>query len=323
VACIAAAWLPLEIVIKGQLWRVFWLAAPLAALAVLDVVRQGDLYGRCLAPAWMAAAACVILAPRLFPVISLGSWIIAAAAGRPVADRIESRYRERHRTVAVIAALMWLAALPGLWADIARAGHRFVVPWWEGWDWLHGLVAGGLWPLPIALAWLLARHARKPALLAVAIAALLPAALHWDRRPPLRQETEGCYLAERCPPHPLRAWVNPGDSVLWDAHELDVWFRLHTQNFVSAMQGVGRVFSREKFVEWKARMSFAYRNPATGSTQLRDVGELCRSGGPRWLISQDARSPNAPSVAQWREGKVTWHLHRCSQNAGSGTGGSV
>jgi hypothetical protein len=248
---------PVEIVVQGQAGRVFWLALPLAAVAVLDVA-QRTFDGRQLG--WLLAAALALLAMDdawLTPLV----WLVCALCFVPSVwlETWAQRASAWHKPLWLAALALWLIALPGFIVTLEIAGARFVVPWWSSAPVLQGLFAGSAWPLPFAVALGWRQLALRPMpTLAVAgfvlLGGLLAAVLQgWDKRPPTMCGEEARYLAPRAWRHPFVAFIKPGDTVAWPEHEANVWFELHTASYWGKTQGIGVVFSQAKFIEWQRR----------------------------------------------------------------------
>lgn len=249
---------PVEIVVQGQAARVFWLALPLAAVAVLDVVQRAlhGFRGRQLG--WLLAAALALLAMDdawLTPLV----WLICALCFVSTVrlDAWTQRASAWHKPLWLMALALWLMALPGFIVTLETAGARFVIPWWQGALAWHGLVAGSLWPLPLLLALLSGWRRSLAPVVSVAVVLtgglLIAVLLVWDKRPPALQLEEAGYLAKTMRSHPFAAFAKPGDVVAWPSRETTVWFELYTASYWGKTQGIGVVFSQAKFAEWQRR----------------------------------------------------------------------
>lgn len=248
--------LPIESVVQGQPWRVFWLAIPIAAIALLDVLQRAS----------TVSGSGALLTGFLFVLVTLDAallqplvWLICGASfvsRQPLALLAEKVFAWRKILWGMMVAF-WLFALPGLIVDLEIAGARFVTPWWPGAIVLHGLVAGSFWLLPLLLAWLLGWKPLPPVVakgIPMVIAGLLVwGGAHWDKRPAPLRHKEASYLDNRQPPHPFAAYIRSGQTVVWPEREMTVWFVLHTASYWGKTQGIGVVFSQKKFAEWQRR----------------------------------------------------------------------
>jgi hypothetical protein len=255
-ALITAYWLPLEIVVQGQPWRVFWLAIPIAAIAVLDVLQRALAFsGNGALLAGLLLVLVTLDAALLQPVV----WLICGASFLPRQHLalLAEKVHEWRKILWVMMMALWLFALPGLIVELEIAGARFIKPWWQGPLWLHGLVTGGWWPLPLLLACLLGWKHTPP--LAAKVMPMVVAGLlvwgitHWDKRPEPLRHKEASYLDNHQPPHPFAAYIRSGQTVAWPEREMTVWFKLHTASYWGKTQGIGVVFSQQKFAEWQRR----------------------------------------------------------------------
>ena len=255
-ALIAAYWLPLEIVVQGQPWRVFWLAIPIAAVALLDVLQRALVFSRNgVLLTGLLLVLVTLEATLLQPIV----WLICGASfvSRQHLVLLAEKVHEWRKILWVMLIVLWLLALPGLIVELEIAGARFIKPWWQGPLWLHGLVTGGWWPLPLLLACVLGwKH--TPPLAAKAMPILVAGLLvwgiaHWDKRPEPLRRTEESYLNGRQPPHPFAAYIRSGQTVAWPEREMTVWFKLHIASYWGKTQGIGVVFSQKKFAEWQRR----------------------------------------------------------------------
>ena len=265
-ALLASYWLPVEIGVQGQPWRVMALLLPLAAVAMLDLAQrawQSSAAGRLLV-AFVAVLAS--MNSHYLPVALCGIGAASLMPGRWI-DRVEAWAGRRRRWLGGVLAVLAVSALPNVLAEWELAGASLPNPWWRGAEWLHGLVAGSSWHLAAILAlasgWqggedsAATGHKRRISLLVILVlAAAALATLHvWDRRTERSRIEQACYLDAACPPHPFRHWVAPGSTVFWPGHELTVWFELGTASYFGEIQAAGRLFSSEKFYEWQRRQA--------------------------------------------------------------------
>lgn len=280
-ALLSAYWLPFEIAVQGQPWRVFWLAIPVAGIALLDVTQRALLVSDIVPLLIGGALALVTLDGELLqPIV----WLMCGASLAPKhhLETLAARIGAWRRTVWVTMIALWLLALPGISAELEIAGARFVTPWWPDALLLHGLVAGGLWPLPLLLAWLLGRRSLFSGVgtgmaTVIAVTGLVAMVLgKWDVRPESLRRMEGRYLNSRQSPHPFAAYIHSGDTVAWAEREMTVWLDLHTSSYWGSTQGIGVVFSQEKFTEWRRRAALV----AKASTPLA----LCADPMLDWVV---------------------------------------
>ncbi|MBT9460984.1 MAG: hypothetical protein IV084_04915 [Rugosibacter sp.] len=255
-ALITAYWLPLEIVVQGQPWRVFWLAIPIAAVALLDVLQRALVFSRNGA----------LLTGLLFVLVTLDAallqplvWLICGASfvSRQHLALLAEKVCEWRKILWVMLIALWLLALPGLIVELEIAGARFIGSWWHGAVALHGLVAGAVWFLPLLLAFCLGKFPQRRGaalpvtMLVIALVAITIA--HWDWRSDAQRIEEARWLNPQAAPHPFARFIRPGDTIAWPEKETTVWFVLHTANYIGEIQHIGVVFSREKFNEWQRR----------------------------------------------------------------------
>ena len=113
------------------------------------------------------------------------------------------------------------------------------------------------------------------------VAALLVAAVTWDQRSPPLRDAERRYGQE----HLLSDKVGPALDVYWDdRHLLHLWFLAGTPSYTSLVQGSGLIYSREKAMEWKRRMSVVrnlkpdepFTIEAAPPISATDVNRVCR-----------------------------------------------
>lgn len=289
-ALLASYAFPLEIVVQGQPWRVMALLIPMAAVAVIDAGRR----------AWQSSAAGRLVVGVAAVLASMGSnslpgalCALAAASLMP-SDwivRIEAWLDHRRRLFGGVLAVFALAVVLNVVAGWEIAGSQWLNPWWSGAEWLLGLVAGASWQvaamLALVLGWLSgggsAETWRNPLRRAVVIAVLAAIGLatiatlfHWDRRAEYYRIAEACYLDARCPPHPFRQWIAPGNTVFWPERELTVWLELGTASYFGEIQSTGKVFSPGKFYEWQRRQDWV----ADGT----DPRHLCADPLLDWVV---------------------------------------
>ncbi|MDO9272185.1 MAG: hypothetical protein Q7T94_04105 [Rugosibacter sp.] len=295
-ALITSYWLPLEIVVQGQPWRVFWLAIPIAAFALLDVLQRALVFSRNGALLMGLLLVLVTLdAALLQPLV----WLICGACflAKQHLELLAEKVCEWRQILWVVVIVLWLFALPGLVVELEIAGARFVKPWWQVPPWLEGLAAGSMWPLPLLLAFVLGWK-RMPPLVAKAVPMVVSGLLvwgiaHWDKRPePLRYKEES-YLNSRQPPHPFAAYIRSGQTVAWPEREMTVWFKLHTASYWGQTQGIGVVFSRKKFAEWQRRGVLAEQESTRASHRL----DLCADPIVDWVVSPQPIAGVAPLTA--------------------------
>jgi hypothetical protein len=62
---------------------------------------------------------------------------------------------------------------------------------------------------------------------------------------------------------------------------MTVWFRLHTASYWGKTQGIGVVFSREKFAEWQRHGALAEQASTLASNRL----DLCADPIVDWVVS--------------------------------------
>ncbi len=273
---------PYELLIQVQAWRVCWLLVPLVMIGVLDIgqrVSRADAGGpvvvALLATPFAVGGFTWINAFYLFGIASLIPTRFWEPAGKFLARR------RGHFMVTVI--LVWVILLPGMLAELDIVGSKMLQPWWQGAVWLHGLVAGGGWDLPLLVAMYVAwgpkssRAAFHLGITCALVALLFLAFQDWDRRTRDRRIAEACYLNDRCASHPFRQAIGAGETVFWAERELDVWFILNRANYFGNVQRIGSVFSREKFLEWRRREAHV----AAGT----DPARLCGEPKLDWVIS--------------------------------------
>jgi len=289
-ALLSSYGLPLEIIVQGQPWRVFWLALPLAGVAVLDVMRRAAVADGVPLLIGNGLALLALDGGWLQPVI----WLVCVAVWLPVRylNALAVHVNAWRKALWLVMIVLCLLALPGLIVELEIAGARFVAPWWPGALVLHGLVAGSLWPLPLLLAWLLGRQEMSSragvALTAVVVMAGLLVLLldSWDKRPQRVQRMEARYLNSHQPSHPFSAYIRNGETVAWPEQEMTVWLDLHTPSYWGKTQGIGVVFSHDKFAEWQRRGALV----AAAPTRLA----LCADPIVDWVVSPQPIAGIAP-----------------------------
>ncbi len=247
--------LPIEGLVQAQPWRVFWLAIPMAAFAVLDVLQRAS----------TAARSGALLSGFLLVLVTLDAalleplvWLICGASflGRRYPALLAEQISEWRKFLWMTLVVLGVFALPGFIVDLEIDGARFIQPWWQGPLWLQGLVSGGGWLLPLLLAWLSCRKYSLPMarILTLLVAVLLVLGMaHWDKRSERLLKREESYLNNHQPPHPFAAYIRSGQTVALPEHEMTVWFVLHTASYWGKTQGIGVVFSQKKFIEWQRR----------------------------------------------------------------------
>lgn len=311
-AVLASYFLPVEIVLQGQPWRVMALLLPMAAVALLDL-------GRC---AWRSSAAGRLLVGVGAVLATMGTnWLLGAVATMALASlmprtwllRTEGWIEDRWRWFAAAVAAFALSTIPNILATWEIAGGQLLNPWWIGAESLHGLVAGNNWHLAALAALLLGlpfgcgwpKPGRAwPAIVAVllfavgvvATSATLPA---WDRRSEQLRAQQACYLNAECTPHPFLAWILPGSVVFWPQRELTVWFEIGTANYFGPVQATGRLFSAAKFYEGQRRENWV----AAGT----DPRRLCADPLLDWVVL-----PQPAPVLTMQASLPYAHLYRCA-----------
>lgn len=278
-ALVSSYWLPVEIIVQGQPWRVFWLVIPLAGVAILDIAQE--LVRRSFAaPIYIGIlGALAVLEPAL---LKPAVWALCGASFIPALYfvRLDALLGTRRRWLVATMAMLWLIALPGIWLTLSILGERLLNPWWNGASWLHGMVAGATWPLPLLLAWLagfkISGHWRQ-AFALVMVGLIVLALGHWDRRPEALRIEESRYLAGPTVAHPFGAHIGAGQVVYWPARELTVWFELHAVSYYGQNESTGVVFSRDRFAEWQRRTK-----QIEGMT---DPSQICTQADVDWLVS--------------------------------------
>lgn len=296
-ALVSSYWFPVEIIVQSQPWRVFWLVIPLAGIALLDSAQE--LWQKSPAVPFcvgILGALATLETSLLRPLV----WALCAASFVPVryVVRADALLVERRRWLIAAMAMLWLMALPGMWLSLSMLGERLLNPWWNGASWLHGLVAGATWPLPLLLAWLTGFRIsglRRYALALVATGLIVLALGHWDRRPEALKMEESRYLAAPTVAHPFGTFIRAGEVVYWPAGELTVWFELHTASYYGRNASTGVVFSQDKFAEWQRRMM-----QIEGMTDPR---QICMQDGVDWLVSS-VPIPAAEPLAIHRKARL-------------------
>lgn len=299
-ALIASFWLPVEILVQGQPWRVAWLLLPLAMMGLLDV---GQRLGResrngflllgvagavaTMGPTWWLPALYLAAAGSFLP---LEAW-----------RRLDDWTGQRRKYLAIALGLVWLLLLPGMVADWDIAGRQLLQPWWTGAEWLHGLVAGGVWHIAVLAVvpavWGLPqppaswRMAAACVLLGLALFVLS----QWDRRVESRRAEEMCYLERHCQAHPFLQEIAVGETVFWPARELTVWLTLNRASYYGEVQRTGAVFSRPKFDEWRRRNALVSAG--------REPRMLCADPALDWLVMGGDVSSASPR-AVWRKARL-------------------
>ncbi len=306
-ALMASFWLPLEILVQGQPWRVCWLLLPLALCALLDVAQRLARESRSGVLLLCAIGVALTLEPAWW---LPGAYLAAAAAFLPPAiwRRADAAVERRRKLLVAALAAAWLVLLPGWVADLEIAGRQMLMPWWAGADWLHGLVAGGGWHVALlAVVPALWRGRTLSAawrfgLAAILLTASLFALSHWDRRPEAKRIEEACYLDRSCPPHPFLGEIAIGDTVFWLGREPTVWLALNRASYYGRIQHTGAVFSRQKFDEW------ARRDARVAAS--REPHWVCADPTLDWLVLAGEVSGAAPR-AEAKESRP-YHLYACA-----------
>ena len=303
-ALIASFWLPVEILVQGQPWRVGWLLLPLAMLGLLDV---GQRLGRESRSGFLllgSAGAVATMGPTWWlPAL----YFAAAGSFLPLEAwrRLDDWAGQRRKFLVIVLGLVWLSLLPGLLADWDIAGRQLLQPWWTGVEWLHGLVAGGVWHIaalaavPAVCGLPLPSASWRVAAACVLLGLVLFVLSQWDRRVESRRAEEMCYLERDCPAHPFLREIAVGETVFWAERELTVWFTLNRASYYGKVQHTGAVFSRAKFDEWRRRDALV--------TAGGEPWQPCVDPVLDWLVV-GGDVPGASPRAEWR----TVGLYACA-----------
>jgi len=298
-ALVASYWIPIEIVVQGQPWRVMALLIPLAGLAIVDVAQR----------AWRSSVAGRLMVGAIAVLASIGPamligalYAVGIASMLPVARIERLMIQAEHWKGWLLAALALcaLSAFPNILADWDISGRQLVNPCRASAAWRHGLLAGGNWHLAGMVALGLGCLSNdKPGsnwrlwtLIAVlmAVVPMLGATLYnWDRRVDRNRIAQACFLDASCPPHPFRQWIAPGTTVFWPGGETIVWFELLTASYSGDLQAAGRVFSAAKFYEWQRRREWI----AAGT----DPRHLCADPILDWVVTRQSVPVPAPQAS--------------------------
>ncbi|AJP48680.1 hypothetical protein PG1C_10005 [Rugosibacter aromaticivorans] len=265
-ALVASDFFPLEIVVQGQPWRVTWLALPVSGMALLDVLQTLHRASPVrFAVPWLCG---LLLALVTLGVVSTPWGLVALSVVVLAASFLPPRFfinaacvLQTWRRSALIGLIaLWCVALPGLWTELEIVGARFVGAWWHGAVALHGLVAGGIWLLPLLLAagigWLAKWRVAAPLAVVILGGVIAVTLAQWDWRNNAQRSEEARWLNPHAAPHPFARFIQPTETIAWPEKETTVWFVLHTANYVGEIQHIGVVFSRDKFMEWRRRDAF-------------------------------------------------------------------
>lgn len=316
-ALVVSYWLPVEIVVQGQSWRVMALLIPMAVVAILDLVQRLWLSSRtgrllvCVAVilismrvSWLQTLVYVMWMASLMP----RAWLATILA------RTESWGERWQYWLQGGLVLLALVVLPNILVDWDLFGRQLLNPWWTGLEWLHGLIAGNNWHLAAVAALALGGAgsvdfssteirrklflvARAGIFAALGLITLLTLGA-WDRRPEQFSKELDCHLARTCPPHPFRQWVTPGATVFWPERELTVWFELGTASYFGEIQATGRVFSFRKFYEFQRREAWIAKGI--------DPIHLCVDPILDWVVLPQ-EVPDRAVRSLWRN----WYLYAC------------
>ena len=299
-ALVASDFLPLEIAVQGQPWRVTWLTLPVSGMALLDVLQMLHraspvrfavpwLCGLLLALATLG----VVSAPWAWVGLSV---VVLAISFLPqhflfmAAHGLQARYR----LALAVLLVLWLVTLPGLWTDLEIVGARFVGAWWHGAVALHGLVAGAMWLLPLLLAiasgWLAKWRAVAPLAVMILGGMVVATMTQWDWRNNAQRSDEARWLNPQAASHPFARYIRPGEIIVWPEKETTVWFVLHTANYVGEIQHIGVMFSRDKFMELRRRDALAKKISNRASNRL----DLCADPIVDWVVSPQPIAGIAP-----------------------------
>ena len=302
-AMLVSYWWPIEFLVQVQLWRVFGLALPIGGLLFMNVVRLGCERFPGLRLILCVVAPVSLMYPALFaPLV----FLMATLFNHTKIGAAMSQFcvwSEMHRNRLIAGAIVfWLLALPGFFEEWAMAGYHMGIPWWKGADWVHGLIAGGTWPIPLFLANVLQSRKMSRWVLIVLGAAFIWVVPNWDHRSNVRKQNEHCYLTMDCSAHPFTRFIREGETVYWKDMELFLWFRLSATSYVSGLQGVGRVFSERKHQEWVRRNAFA------SSAEVHPLGTamVCADPVINWAVVSMPVDGVSPQITT-AEG----HLYSC------------
>lgn len=219
-SALAMAWLsahvwPVEVVMQGQPWRVFWLTSVIAGVGLVDMLAYQSL--------------CLQRFARPLGVIAL--FVVVASVPLWWADVEVASSRFVNPWWADESVLNGLVA-GGMWQSGAILASLAALIWRMQGAMRVTAVAAGLVLTLGALAWTMPQ---------------------WDRRVPHLAKRETCFLNDACPPHPFRAVLKPGEIVYWPGDETRVWLELRRPTYLSGNQRAGGVFSQRKSAETERR----------------------------------------------------------------------
>lgn len=249
---------PVEFIVQGQPWRVFWLATVIGGIGAVDTVAR--LLARFVVPPIMRWSAFV----AGLGLVAVSAWIDAdVGAGR----LMNPWWGNDSLAEGLLAGGLWqsavlLASVPVVMGSLLAAASRWRV-----------VFAASISVIAAGLIWVIA---------------------HWDRRVEIVRNEERCWLDDRCTLHPFRGIITAGDVVHWSGRDLAVWFHLRTAAYAGVNQSTGSVFSERKSVEAARRKALQSGDTAdepkracsdpivdwvvVGST-LADLEPAARDGG--------------------------------------------
>lgn len=242
VAAIASFWLPVELVVQAQPWRVLWLAICLGLVALVDA--SSRLLRRPGGP-WLLLL--VSVATYLFDdaralVLALAAWTLSRRGG--ICVRLREQTRKFPQVLPALSIAAGLCAAPAAFSELESLANGLVGFWGNCGIWIVLLGGGGVSVLFWAVA--LGYRAGRVFALLIGLPLLLVAFAQWDKRPEHARVREASYLLVARDALPLGGVVSPGSVVHWPGRDLDVWFRLGAANYASEVQAVGMVFSAAK-----------------------------------------------------------------------------
>lgn len=244
--------------VQVQLWRALWLAAWFGCIAALDLAWAGP---RLLGQRWVWP--CFLLTS--FLIRDYGGGLLLLALALALAARPESmqRWLQSHRPQAAKAlwttqGLILLLFLPGALVDAHIFLSMDTAPRASiGKDYLlQALTVSQLFILPLLL-WcgldIARRRGRHGASLTAAILLVALCGLFWDARNDRARYEESRYRigGNR---DLFGGAIDPGQTVFWPNGVLRVWFDLGAPSYVSSVQAIGIVFSRERMEEVRHRL---------------------------------------------------------------------
>lgn len=246
---------PAELLIQLQLWRSVWLAVILGSMALIvvtaRVLEQAPQLRLLTFLALMIGVQLGFYCGIVFVIMWIG--LRGAVASRVLTVvRIASRFR-----------LLWLMCgaasiivlLPGYVLDLQMAGVG-ISGQLEGWAAaLAGMLLGGGVGVGCMLsAALLANMRFAKVFVLPLIAGSILAAFHWSQQGALPQAWEQLIWSTG-KASPLFVSIRRGDAVLWPQNVHRVWLELGTASYGSTIHATGMVFSRERTMEMKRRLT--------------------------------------------------------------------